>query len=431
MTIKQKILFILSVFLAITILIIFLIHSSNLDPDNPNIILLGWDGVQQNHFYELLNQGQLVNVDTLKENGAIVNLTITDHATDTKGGWSQVLTGYRWWKTGIYSNQLWFNSIPTNYTIIERLENHYGRENIKTAFITGFRFEMEIQDLTYSTKNGTYTNQAPYSNIPSKVDLVDVNFRMANKTTSIALQFIEDNQNTQFFTFIHFGEPDYAGHIPEGGENSELYSQAIKECDHWLGQIIQKLKDLNIYHKTFIYLTSDHGYDENGRSHLYAPDIVLVTNNNNVNRNGDQTDIAPTIYHSLGILNTIKPKLDGFPLQIALPTPEFQTRQHTIHDSTPPLTPIIVTPKQGEKINKNITISYTSFDENLSALLLLIDNNLKPATLTWENGNVSGTYNWNINEVEVGPHNIEVLASDNHGALNGLVSKKITVEIVK
>ena len=107
--------------------------------DPPNVILLGWDGVQRNHLYELLNRNELPNTKTLINEGHIVNITITDHSTDTKGGWSQVLTGYRWWKTGVYSNEYWFNSIPASFTILERVENKFGKENIVTAFITGYR----------------------------------------------------------------------------------------------------------------------------------------------------------------------------------------------------------------------------------------------------------------------------------------------------
>ena len=145
---------------------------------------------------------------------------------------------------------------------------------------------MEIQDSTYSAEFGRYTNEAIYSHIPSAADLVSIGFRNASETGSLALQFIENYSDSHFFAFVHFGDPDYAGHVPEGGENSELYEESIKTCDFWLGQISNKLKETNIFQKTLIYLTSDHGFDENGRSHIYAPDIFLATNDKNVKRNG-------------------------------------------------------------------------------------------------------------------------------------------------
>ena len=42
-----------------------------------NVILLGWDGVQRNHLYELLYQNELPNIMALINEGTIVNITIT------------------------------------------------------------------------------------------------------------------------------------------------------------------------------------------------------------------------------------------------------------------------------------------------------------------------------------------------------------------
>ena len=153
---------------------------------------------------------------------------------------------------------------------------------------------MEIEDWTYSAEFGRYTNEAIYSHVPSAADIISIAFRNASVTGPLALQFIENYSDKHFFAFIHFGDPDYAGHVPEGGENSELYDNSIKTCDFWLGQIIKKLQETNIFQRTLIYLTSDHGFDENGRSHFNAPEIFLATNDKNVRRNGDQVDIAPT-----------------------------------------------------------------------------------------------------------------------------------------
>jgi hypothetical protein len=426
------------IFMVISYLLVytfFLSLSSLAMEEPPNIILLGWDGVQRNNLYELLNRNELPNLKTLINEGTIANITITDHSTDTKGGWSQVLTGLRWWNTGVYSNEYWFNSIPAGYTILERVEDNFGKDNIDTAFITSFRWEMEIQDWTYSAEFGKYTHEAVYSHIPSAVDVVSVAFRNASVTGPLALQFIENYSNSHFFAFIHFGDPDYAGHVPEGGENSELYEESIKTCDFWLGQIINKLRESNILQKTLIYLTSDHGFDENGRSHLYAPNIVLATNDKNVKRNGDQVDVAPTIYYRMGMWGALEPSLDGVPLQIDLPYDEEQRRQNVLMDKTPPLTPAIMYPAEGTNIDGNVVISFAVFDEHLSAVLLLIDNKLETgASLTWNSSNgrdASGTYEWNTRDVDDGYHLLRILAFDEHGAFNAPSSKSTIVKVTQ
>src|SRR4030042_5470847 len=67
------------------------------------IILIGWDGVQREHFKEALGENQLPNINLLIKNGSLVDLDITG-VTDTKAGWSEILTGYGPDKTGVYDN---------------------------------------------------------------------------------------------------------------------------------------------------------------------------------------------------------------------------------------------------------------------------------------------------------------------------------------
>jgi arylsulfatase A-like enzyme len=150
-----------------------------------------------------------------------------------------------------------------------------------------------------------------------------------------------------FFAFLHFADPDIAGHyrgdkidytyygdteniapnvlanwiyhfegtLPHGGENSKLYEMAIKKCDDCLGEIVAKLEELGIRDETEIYVTSDHGFDEEGatypinslfpdrigHTHIMAPYVFLATDDPTVIRAGNQFDIAPTILKRFGI----------------------------------------------------------------------------------------------------------------------------------
>jgi len=121
-----------------------------------------------------------------------------------------------------------------------------------------------------------------------------------------------------FFIFIHFEDPDREGH--KYGEGSPEYKEAIKACDNWLGQIVDKLKKLGIYEQTLIYVTTDHGFDKGKKTHSYAPHTWLATNDKNIIRNGDRADIAPTILKRFGVdLKSLKPALDGIPLDEPAP----------------------------------------------------------------------------------------------------------------
>jgi hypothetical protein len=409
--------------------------SPNIDVrQNTNVILLGWDGVQRNHLYELLDKGLLPNLSSLIQNGVIVNETVSDHYTDTKAGWTQILTGYKWLKTGVFSNYLWFNSIPAGYTIPERLKSIYGRDNIVTAFIKGKVDHMETMNETNTASPTSpwsiYTNEAIYSNHPSVVDVVSSgspdtgvydpnNDRFADVIGPLTVQFIQNNSRNHFFAFFHFADPDHLGHTY--GENSVQYENGIETCDYWLGQIMATLNTLNITQKTLIYLTTDHGFDEGAFTHHYAPFTFLATNDKNVTRNGDEVDIAPTIYYGLGLWNqSFSPALDGYPLQISLPAGEAQKRESIIADTTAIPTPSLSI-TDGNQGQKNVTFS--AKDDNLVAVLLFVDNRLKSSgPWNWTQGEeviATGSYFINTSGLISGLHTVKILAFDAHGAYNG------------
>ena len=74
----------------------------------------------------------------------------------------------------------------------------------------------------------------------------------------IAKQFLKDWETTQYnLTFIHFKEPDSAGH--GRGWMSKTYLKAVSKVDKAIGIIVQGLKDAGSYEQTVIIITADHG----------------------------------------------------------------------------------------------------------------------------------------------------------------------------
>ncbi|NIN94816.1 MAG: hypothetical protein GTO49_07515, partial [Anaerolineae bacterium] len=72
----------------------------------PNMIVVGWDGVQRDHFWECYNKelpecpDGLPNVEALS-GGVIFDNVITNGGTATKPGWAQILSGYDAEVTGV------------------------------------------------------------------------------------------------------------------------------------------------------------------------------------------------------------------------------------------------------------------------------------------------------------------------------------------
>lgn len=305
-----------------------------------NIILIGWDGAQREHVRECLKRGELPNLARLASEGKLVAVDIL-RTTDTKAGWTQILTGYEPEKTGVFSNGR-YQPIPKGYTIFERLEQHFGADNIATVAVIGKKAHVDadppskvpaapieqrvragrpqaqqrLRQGKIIVENGVrYLVEPgkPYYNAKQSMDVFINGLMRDDAVGAKALEMLERYRDKRFFFFIHFAEVDHQGH--QYGENSREYNDALLSGDRWLGRIVQKLKELNLYDKTLIYVTADHGFDEGMKSHADAPYVFLATNDKGIVRRGTRADIAPTILERFGVdLKRIQPPLDGHPL---------------------------------------------------------------------------------------------------------------------
>lgn len=276
-----------------------------------NTIIIGWDGVQRDHFWECYNKelpecpNGLPNIKELSQD-VIFNNTITNGGTSTKPGWAQILSGYNAEVTGIYSNTI-FQPLPKGFSVLEKLENHFGKDNIVTLFVTG--------------KWGNVGGRCwpgggqPYCVTKENLDFFQNGLGANHNVGNKAIELLSKFRNDKFFAFIHFRDPDGSGH--RYGENSSQYTNMIVDVDQWLGKIVNKLKEWGIYEETYVYVTTDHGFDEGADKHSNAPYGFLATDDNYLTRAGDRRDIAPTILKRYGLSlkhqGTI-PAVDGYPL---------------------------------------------------------------------------------------------------------------------
>jgi arylsulfatase A-like enzyme len=326
-------------------LVLFCSMANAAVPDK-NVILIGWDGAQREHIMQALEKRQLPTLKKISKEGKLVKIDI-EGVTDTKAGWSQILTGYYPNVTGVYSNRQ-YQPIPKGLTVGERLEKYFGKDNIVTLAVIGKkgnvdnepRQKIKITDKNRAkyekmtkprkTKDGKMKKRdgriidvngveyyfvpgKPYYNMSRNTDLFENGLVLDEKVGKRAIEVIDANKDKRFFLFVHFAEVDHSGH--KYGENSKEYNDALISNDKWTGKIIKELKKKGIYKKTLIYITADHGFDEGQKQHSNAPYVFLATNAKNIIRDGRRQDVAPTILEAFGLdLSKIKPKLDGIPL---------------------------------------------------------------------------------------------------------------------
>jgi len=273
-----------------------------------NIILLGWDGAQRAHVKEAMARGELPYLSDLAREGTIVGIDIL-RTTDTKAGWTQILTGYLPEVSRVFSNSR-YQSIPAGYTIFERLKDHFGPRNFATVAVFGKLGHMEADP------------GKPYYNMKKATDVFVNGLTYNDVVGATALGYLDQYRDTPFFFFIHFAEVDTKGHA--NGENSREYNSALISDDYWLGRIMQRLRLLGLYDQTLLYVTADHGFDEGETTHSDAPYVFLATNDRLVLRSGERADIAPTILYRFGLdLTKIFPPLNGSPLCFPAPKPKW------------------------------------------------------------------------------------------------------------
>ena len=101
-----------------------------------NVILIGWDGSHRDHVTALLKEDKLPNLKKLIAEGALVNIDVTSGATDTKAGWTQILTGYKPEVTGVYNNGR-YRDTPAGLSVFERLKAQFGADKFAAVAVIG------------------------------------------------------------------------------------------------------------------------------------------------------------------------------------------------------------------------------------------------------------------------------------------------------
>jgi len=76
---------------------------------NDQVIFFGWDGCERDLTVEMMVNKELPTLSRMASttNTSWMNATVTDHTTDTRSGWTQVLTGLCAEVTKVFNNSDW------------------------------------------------------------------------------------------------------------------------------------------------------------------------------------------------------------------------------------------------------------------------------------------------------------------------------------
>ncbi len=207
---------------------------------------------------------------------------------------------------GVHDNDnYWLDG--RNITLAEVFkQNGFATAAFVSAFVLDSQFALDQGFDSY------------YDNFDLQLAHLEASERRADQTTRLALDWLDNHSEDKFFLFVHYYDPhsDYEPPEPFASKFSDnLYAGEIAYTDHYIANLIEKLKSLGIFDSSLIIITSDHGEmlgehgeDEHGyfiyQSALKVPLIFRLPGQRKPQRIKDPVgliDIVPTVCSLLGV----------------------------------------------------------------------------------------------------------------------------------
>lgn len=251
------------------------------------------------------------NIDAVASEGILFNHAVTS-VPITLPSHSSMLTG----------------TTPLYHKVRDNSSYRLGNSNVTLAeilqengLVTGAVIGAFVLDSQFGLDQGFDTYNDNLEKEDKKPFLF--NERKAEEVTRFANIFLEKHRNDKFFLFLHYFDPHclYEAHknfpftsVPLVAFSRDCYDSEIAYTDRCIGQVIKKLKGLNLYDSTLLIITADHGeslgeHSESSHGYfiyhstLHVPLIIKVPGGPRgkiVNDVAGLIDIVPTVCGLLG-----------------------------------------------------------------------------------------------------------------------------------
>jgi len=290
-----------TVVLAAAVLILLFLRSTS-NKKIRNVILISIDTCRADHLscygYQ---QPTTPNIDQLAKQGYVFTNVITPIPLTLPAHFS-MLTGTIPPYHGRHDNK---DKITTPFEpILADILQQKG-------FVTGAFISSSILNSQFGLNQGFYYYEDSF-------EKPDDSERKAEEITRHAISWLEKNKNSRFFLFLHYYDPHDVYEPPEPFATQykdNLYAGEIAYTDYYIGKVIDKLKQMDLYDSSLIIVTGDHGemLGEHGeethmffiyQSALHVPLIIKFPGAAKGDRIDDLVgliDIVPTVCEKLDI----------------------------------------------------------------------------------------------------------------------------------
>lgn len=284
--------------------------------DIQRVILISLDTLRADHLgcYGYSRETS-PNLDALAAESIVFNHALSPMPA-TLPAHSSMMTGTNPYYHQVHDN---VNSplAASNTTLAEIL-----KEN---GFVTGAIIGAYVLDRQFGLDQGfdTYDDAIDTSQQVSELCPFS-NERPADEVTRRAGQWLEEHQVARSFLFLHYYDPHFPYVWHEGTpfkfpslmpSFKDCYDSEIAYTDHWVGQFIDRLKQMGLYDSSLIIVVGDHGEslgDHKEGAHgffvyhssIHVPLIIKLpglATPVRINNVVGLIDIVPTVCQLLGI----------------------------------------------------------------------------------------------------------------------------------
>ena len=240
------------------------------------VFYLSLDGVSRETFFSLVHKNKLPNIQSVIKSGGIRNLVINNDDITTK---NTLVAQF----SGLNENEVLTSG---NYLDFEA-----------TIFNVLYK-----ENLSYSLFYDNRANQNSklfFKNFPTPNIVIEEKKYSYTSAFNILLNAVQEKreENKSFLTFANMAEPLLiARKSREGGEQ---YSESIQRFDRALGLFLEKLRQLDLFDQTSLYITTNYAFFPRSRLE-FNPKIWLVSSEK-IYYTGSQKSIVPTLLKVLEI----------------------------------------------------------------------------------------------------------------------------------
>ncbi|SNY42054.1 Predicted pyrophosphatase or phosphodiesterase, AlkP superfamily [Arsukibacterium tuosuense] len=226
----------------------------------PTIILISLDGFSQQY----LGEYPAPHIEQLMKEGVVAASMQPAFPTKTFPNHYSIVTGLYPGNHGIIENNIY----DADFDAIFRMSKPEEVTDSRWWLGEPIWVTAELQGI----KTGTYFYPGSEADIkgvrPSYWQTYDGNITNSERVRSVLQWLALPKAERPAFLTLYFSTIDDAGH--RYGPNSEQVKSAVAEVDQAIGQLINGLKQQNLYNKVNLMLVSDHGMAE------VPPEQVIV-----------------------------------------------------------------------------------------------------------------------------------------------------------